>query len=86
MKEAKQNYFSDLAIPPGEYMLEVAVEHDLNQADLAALMGLSAPDISELATGIKVITPEIALQLERVLGVPAHVWKGLETNYRKMRV
>jgi HTH-type transcriptional regulator/antitoxin HigA len=38
--------------------------------------------VNEIVRGAKEITPDTAIQLERVLGVPAHIWLGLETEYQ----
>jgi HTH-type transcriptional regulator/antitoxin HigA len=73
---------SDLAIPPGEYLAEVLQELGLNQAELAQRMDRPVQAISEIVSGSKSIVPGTALQLERVTGVPAHVWTGLEADYR----
>ena len=73
---------SDLAIAPGEYLAEVLVELGLNQAELAQRMDRPVQAISEIVSGNKSIVPETALQLERVTGVPAHIWAGLEADYR----
>lgn len=73
---------SDLAIPPGEYLSEVIDELGMNQAELAQRMNRPAQAINEILSGAKAIIPETALQLERVTGVPAHIWTGLEADYR----
>lgn len=83
--ETETQYYSDLAIPPGEYLLEASAELGLNQADLARRMGRPVQAISEIVKGIKAITPDTALQLEEVLGVPAHIWTGLEADYQLIR-
>lgn len=83
--ETNQRYHSDLAIPPGEYLLEATTELGLNQVDLAHRMGRPVQAISEIIKGIKAITPDTALQLEQVLGVPAHIWTGLEADYQLIR-
>ena len=83
--ETNQQYHSDLAIAPGEYLLEASTELGLNQADLAKRMGRPVQAISEIVKGIKAITPDTALQLEQVLGVPAHIWTGLEADYQLIR-
>ena len=77
-----QEIYSDLAVPPGEYLSEVAEEMGMSQAELARRMGRPVQVISEIANGIKSITPDTALQLEQVLGVPAHIWTGLEAEYQ----
>lgn len=80
--ETNQELHSDLAIPPGEYLLEVTEELDMPQAELARRMGRPNQAISEIIKGHKAITPETALQLEEVVGVPAHIWTGLEADYQ----
>jgi len=76
------SYHSDLAIPPGEYLEEVITELGLSKEELAQRMNRPAAKLSAIYKGDKAITPETALQLEKVTSVPAHVWIGLETEYR----
>lgn len=78
----EQAHMSDLAIPPGEYLDEVLEEMGVSQAELARRMGRPAQAINEILKGEKAITSETALQLEQVVGVPAHVWNNLESSYR----
>ncbi|HOZ46636.1 MAG TPA: HigA family addiction module antitoxin [Candidatus Hydrogenedentes bacterium] len=73
---------ADLAIPPGEYLEEVLGELGMSKDDLARRMGRPAAKLSPIFKGDKAITPETALQLEKVVGVPAHIWAGLESEYR----
>jgi len=73
---------STLAIPPGEYLEEVIGELGMTKDELAQRMGRPATKLSPIFKGDKAITPDTALQLEKVVGVPAHIWMGLETEYR----
>lgn len=73
---------SDLAIPPGEFLEEVIESLGMSKDELAKRMGRPAAKLSAIFKGEKAITPETALQLETVVGVPAHIWTGLETEYR----
>jgi HTH-type transcriptional regulator / antitoxin HigA len=73
---------SDLAIPPGEYLEEVVEELGMTKDELARRMSRPASKLSPIFKGEKAITADTALQLETVLGVPAHVWLGLESEYR----
>lgn len=73
---------TDWAIPPGEYLAEVLAELDMTQVELSQRMGRPPQTINELIQGKKLLTPETALQLERVVKVPAHLWLGLESEYR----
>jgi addiction module HigA family antidote len=72
----------DYAIQPGETVLEVLESLGLSQAELAERTGRPKKTINEIVNGKAAITPETALQLERVLGVPAAFWNSLEQNYR----
>lgn len=78
----REHTHSDLAIPPGEYLEEVISELGMTKNELARRMSRPAPKLSAIFTGDKAITPDTALQLEKVIGVPAHIWTGLEAEYR----
>jgi addiction module HigA family antidote len=51
--------------------------------ELAVKMGISEMTIASLIRGNTPITPEIALQLEQFLGIPADFWKNRERHYRE---
>jgi len=70
---------SDLPIPPGELLQEVLAERGWSSDDLADCSG----DIHAILTDQQPITPDIAKQLEDWLGVPAHIWLGMENEYRE---
>lgn len=72
----------DIAIPPGETLNETLEDLGITQAELARRTGRPVQAINEIVRGSKEITPETALQLARVLGVPAHIWVRLEADYR----
>ena len=73
---------SDLAIPPGEYLVEAIQELGIEQAELARRMGTTVQAIHEIVWGRVSITSDIAGQLERETGVSADIWLGLENDYR----
>lgn len=73
---------SDLPIPPGEYLEEVLDELGMTKDELAKRMDRPASKLSSIFKGRKAITADTALQLEKVVGVPAHIWTGLEAEYR----
>ena len=77
-----QEVYSDLPIPPGEYLEEVIKDLGMSKEELAKRMNRPAPKLSAIFKGGKAITPDTALQLEKVVGVPAHFWAGLEAEYR----
>ena len=73
---------SDTPIPPGEFLREHLEESGMSQAELARRLGRPRQAVNEIIRGKKAITAETALQLERVLSTPAHIWLGLELEYR----
>lgn len=76
-------YKPDYAVPPGATLLETIQEKGMSQAELAQRTGRPLKTINEIIKGKAAITAETALQLERVLGVPASFWNNLERNYRE---
>lgn len=54
----------------------------MSQQELARRMGRPAQMVNELIHGKKALTPETALGLEKVLGIPATFWTNSESSYR----
>ena len=76
------DYQPDYAIPPGEYLEEVLEDRGFIKGEFARSIGMSVPQVKELFIGKKQITTELAMKLEKKTDVPAHVWTGLEKQYR----
>ena len=76
-------FHPDYVVPPGVTLLEVIESLSMNQVELANRTGRPVKTINEIIKGKTAITPETALQLERVLGVSAGFWNNLERNYRE---
>jgi addiction module HigA family antidote len=79
----RQPWAPDWAVAPGEVLVEALGERAMTQAELARRMARPLKTISEIANGKAAITPETAIQLERVLGIGASFWNGLEARYRE---
>jgi HTH-type transcriptional regulator / antitoxin HigA len=71
------------AVPPGETLLEELEAREMTQAELAERTGRPLKTINEIVKGKSAITPETALQFERVLGITATFWNNLERQYRE---
>lgn len=74
--------WSDLPIPPGEVLQEEIEALGMSQTQLAVALGRPVQAVNEIIRGKKAITQEMALELERVLDIGAHVWAGLEAACR----
>ena len=79
------NYQSDLAIHPGEFLEEVLEDLDMSQKELSNRIGRPTQTINEIIKGKKSITSKTAIELEDVLKVPAHIWMGLENEYQMIQ-
>jgi addiction module HigA family antidote len=79
----ENQYKPDYVAPPGETLLELLEERGMSQAELADHIDSSKKTINEIIKGKTIITPDIAVQLERVLNVPASFWNNLECLYRE---
>ena len=82
-KDKKNQFVPDYAVPPGETLLETLEAIGMSQAELAERTGRPKKTINEIIKGKAAITPETALQFERVLGTPAGFWNNLERNYQE---
>lgn len=82
---AEPRVWPNIAIPPGEFLAETLESLGLTQAELARRAERPPQAINEIVRGTKEITPDTALQFERVLGVPAHIWTRLEADYRYIK-
>ena len=77
---------SFVATPPGATIKEQLGDRKLSQKEFAARMNLSEKHISKLINGEVQLTPDVAVRLEMVLGVPAKFWNNLEAIYREKLV
>jgi len=68
--------------PPGETLKETLEALCMSQAELADRMGRPKKTINEIIKGKATLTPETALQLERVLGIPAGFWANRDYHFR----
>ncbi len=72
----------DYGVPPGEVLAENLEVRGWSQAELARRCGKSAKMISEIISGKNPVEPDTALAFERVLGVKAEIWNGIEADWR----
>ena len=83
MTEQNLSYQPTEVSPPGETLAELIDERGITQAELARRMGRPLNPVNEMILGTKEITEDTAIELERVLGTPAHFWLAREAKYRE---
>ena len=76
------SYIPQIPIPPGETLQETLDELGMTQVELAGRLARPIKTVNEIVKGKSSISPETALQLEKVLGIPAHFWNNLEATYQ----
>lgn len=72
-----------VATPPGATIKEQLVDRGMSQKEFAARMEMSEKHISKLINGEVLLTTDMAIRLEMVLGLPASFWNNLEAIYRE---
>ena len=82
MATAIKQYQPDYAVPPGWILEERLKVQGISQAEFARRCGRSPKLISEIIAAKAPLEPETALQFEKVLGVDAGIWLGIESVYR----
>ncbi len=86
MNTPANQYKPDYAVPPGWILEEYLETRSISQAEFARRCGRSSKHISEIIAGKAPLTPVTALQFEKVLGLDATVWLGVEADYRLHKV
>ncbi|MEM7114858.1 MAG: HigA family addiction module antitoxin [Chloroflexota bacterium] len=67
---------------PGEMLLEEFLKPlGITQSAFAIQLGVSFPRLNEVIRGKRAVTPNTALRLAQVLGMPADFWLGLQQDW-----
>lgn len=67
---------------PGEMLLKDFLEPmGMSQTAFAHRIGVSWPRLNELVNAKRSMTPDTALRLQRVLGMAADFWLGLQLDW-----
>ena len=85
METTLDQYRPDYSVAPGLVLEERLQAQDISHAEFARRCGRSPKLISEIISGKAPLEPRTALQFERVLGVDASIWLGIESSYQLYR-
>ena len=72
-----------IPVPPGATIREQLQDRGMSQKEFASRTEMTTKHISQLLNGEVRLTPDVAVRLEMVLGVPANFWSNLEAIYRE---
>jgi len=82
-EQIRNQYHPDSVSPPGETLEEILDSRGMSQVEFAERTGRPKKTINEIIRGKSAITPDTALQFERVLDIPASFWIAREQHYRE---
>jgi HTH-type transcriptional regulator/antitoxin HigA len=82
----RRRWRPDEALPPGYLLRDELDARRITQAELALRTGLSPKHVNQIINGVVPLSAEVALILERVLGVPSHIWNRMEVSFRDVQV
>lgn len=74
----------DYVVSPGTVLRAELDARGLTQADLATRTGLSPKHVNQVVKDVAPLSADVALLLERTLGVPSRVWNTLESRQREV--
>ncbi|MDR3367235.1 MAG: HigA family addiction module antidote protein [Prevotellaceae bacterium] len=66
---------------PGELLKDELECRQLSQREFAKQIGLPYATFNEILNGQRPVTADVALYVEDVLGVPAYMLVGMQTDY-----
>jgi len=72
----------DYIVTTGDFIAEWMEDEGINAAELARRLGVTPKHVSELMSGKAPLSPQLALALDRVTGIPARLWNLYESGYR----
>lgn len=76
-KNVEPNY----AVHPGRMLDEWLDENNMSQGQIAARLGRSIKNVNQIVNGLADVSPDLALALETVTGVPARLWLNMQSQY-----
>jgi HTH-type transcriptional regulator/antitoxin HigA len=77
-----REFVPDWGAPPGALIQRELDARGFSQADVAARSNISAKHVNQLLRGHVPLSPDVALALERVLGVPAELWLRMDISWQ----
>lgn len=70
-----------VATHPGELIKDELKERGMTQKQLAAETGIKPSVLSETINGKRSLSLNVAVALEKAMGIPADIWMNMQTQY-----
>lgn len=81
MTTTRNQYHPQIAFHPGETLAEKLEELGMGPKEFALRAGKPEKTVIAVLKGKSSITPEMAVQFEHVLKIPAHFWLNMQRSY-----
>lgn len=81
MKTYRRNYIPYVATHVGGHIFDEMEAREMTQKELAKALGIQPSYLNEIIKGKRNINAEIAVKLEKVWGIKAYMWLGLQAKY-----
>lgn len=81
MAAEKNQYHPQIAFHPGETLADKLQELGMGPKEFAIRTGKPEKTVIAILNGSSSITPEMAVQFEHVLKIPAHFWLNMQRSY-----
>ena len=78
---SRADLFTDVALHPGEFVDEEMVSRGLTPAALAEAMNIAPEVLQGVLAGGRRMPGPLALGLESALGIAAHLWMDMQSEY-----
>lgn len=79
--ETESSWAPDWAVHPGEILEEHLEARGISQAEFARRADLTPKLVSTIIAGKNPVSADTAIALERVLGMKAYIWTGLQADW-----
>ena len=70
-----------MAVHPGMMIKPELEERGISQKDFAIMLDMQPSHVSELLNGKRTLSAEIALKIEKAIGIPAKILLAAQTQY-----
>lgn len=77
----KNTYNPQTVTSPKDFLIEALEERNMGSKEFAIRTGKPEKTISAILNGKSSITPEMAIQFEKVLNMPAYFWLEAQRLY-----
>lgn len=77
----KKTYTPFVATHPGEMLKDELKERGISQKQLAEQTSIKPSVISETVNGKRSVSLNVAVALEKALGIPADIWMNMQTQF-----